>query len=402
MKVLHLIDSGGLYGAEVMLLNLVAEQVRQGLEPVICSMGEKQIAEKPFEAAAAERGFAIRKFRMRAGFNIAGALEILKFAHDQRADILHSHGYKGDILFGFLPKRFRRIPLVTTLHGWTSTGSLNRMKIYEWLDAASLKFMDAVVIVSKGMLSHRKLRNMRLRNLSIVENGMPRPDFAGNVRIPGDRLQTPALNGPLDQDIIDFCRDGFVVGAIGRLSPEKGFSCLLEAASRLMNDTVRDLKIVIIGEGRERTALETLARALNLENKVLFAGYRSHANRYLPCFKAFVLPSFTEGLPITVLEAMQSGTPVIATTVGGIPEALAYGEAGLLVKPGDCNELAKAIRSFHEDPFYAKQLAAQAQTRAFTRYSSEQMALGYSKIYQSIRALAGTGTEREASLRGAK
>ena len=105
MRVLHIIDSGGMYGAEVMLLNLVEEQIRQGLKPVIASIGDNQTGEKPLEIEAHKRGFPLKIFRMRPGPNFIGAWKILNYAKSIDCNLLHSHGYKGNILFGFLPKK---------------------------------------------------------------------------------------------------------------------------------------------------------------------------------------------------------------------------------------------------------------------------------------------------------
>jgi hypothetical protein len=116
MKILHIIDSGGLYGAEVMLLNLVAEQIKLGLDPTIASIGEKHIGEKPLETEALKRGFKLRKFSMYPGPNYPGALKILRFAHGAGIHILHSHGYKGNILFGLMPRKIRNLPLIATIH----------------------------------------------------------------------------------------------------------------------------------------------------------------------------------------------------------------------------------------------------------------------------------------------
>ena len=106
MHVMHIIDSGGMYGAEVMLLNLVEEQVRQGLKPVIASIGDKHTGEKPLEIEAHKRNFPVKTFRMHAGPNFIGAWEILNYAKSIDCDLLHSHGYKGNILFGLIPKKF--------------------------------------------------------------------------------------------------------------------------------------------------------------------------------------------------------------------------------------------------------------------------------------------------------
>ena len=127
MKVLHVIDSGGLYGAEVMLLNLMSEQVAMGLEPILASIGDPGITEKPLETEAIRRGLPVKVFRMRPGPNVWGALKILRFARSELVGLLHSHGYKGNILFGLMPRMLRRIPMVATVHGWTWTGGISRM-----------------------------------------------------------------------------------------------------------------------------------------------------------------------------------------------------------------------------------------------------------------------------------
>jgi len=133
MKILHVTDSGGLYGAEMVLLNLVAEQMKTGLEPTIASIGEKWIQEKPFETEAVKRGLRVVKFRMFPGPNLPGMFKVLRYAQKYGFDILHSHGYKGDVAFGSMPKSIRKLPLVSTLHGWTSVVGFSKNRIYEWL-----------------------------------------------------------------------------------------------------------------------------------------------------------------------------------------------------------------------------------------------------------------------------
>ena len=173
MRVLHVIDSGGMYGAEVMLLNLVEEQIRQGLNPVIASIGDHHCGEKAIEVEARNRNFPVESFRMVPGPNFIGAWKILNYAKSTNCALLHSHGYKANILFGFFPKTIRRLPLMTTVHGWTSTETtFSRMRLYEWLDSLTLSRMDAVVLVNKGMLAHPKIAGRKTVNFYIVNNGI--------------------------------------------------------------------------------------------------------------------------------------------------------------------------------------------------------------------------------------
>ena len=374
MRILHVIDSGGLYGAEMVVLNLAAEQVRQGLEPVIASIGEKGIREKPLEAEAGRRGLKVVKFRMIPGPNLPGMLEVLSYAQKNGFDILHSHGYKGDVAFGFLPRGVRKIPLVSTLHGWTSTNGLSKNRVYEWLQRKSLKHIDAVVLVHRGMLSNPELKKVRGVHFHIVNNAIP---FDPATQ------QTQQTQQTLDQTIVDFCSKGYTVGSIGRLSPEKGYHFLLRAFGSLAagDPTIR---LVILGEGGERGNLENLIRELRLEGRVLLPGYQRNGFKYMPLFRVFALSSTTEGLPITALEAMHAGVPIVATSVGGLTELLTHRETGLLVDKGDVAALSEAIGEVLNSPDLHRKLSSQAKDFAGEKLSSRAMAQGYLGIYTHV------------------
>jgi len=369
MRVLHVIDSGGFYGAEVMLLNLATEQMRMGYHVEIASIGEKGIHEKPIESAALEKGIPVRKFRMRPGPNWLGAMDVLRHAVKGRFDLLHSHGYKGNILFGMLPRRIRRFPMVATLHGWTSVRGAPKMRMYEWLDSLSLRFIDAVVLVNRGMLEHPALMKKRLFHPSIVNNGIASaPDTAPFA---------------MDPAIAEFCEWGFVIGALGRLSPEKGYNHLIDALAILL-ERGRDVHLVIFGEGEERKALEGQVARLGLEERVRMPGFLPNAGCFLPYFDILAMPSLTEGLPITLLEAMRAGVPIAASRVGGIPYLLEEGKSGLLVPPADSAALADALSLLCEQPTIGREMAVAARTRFQTSYTSERMAEGYHRIYLNV------------------
>jgi glycosyltransferase involved in cell wall biosynthesis len=330
------------------------------------------------EQEAIRRGFAVVKFRMAPGPNLAGALAVLRHARRCGFELLHSHGYKGNILFGFMPQCVRRLPMVSTLHGWTSTEGFSKMRAYEWLDACSLRHIDAVVLVNQAMRRHPRLRNLNGARFSVVNNGIPlAEESAGGVAPP-----------PLDRAegrVVDFCAKGFTVGGIGRLSAEKGFGRLVEALG-LLTSQGRDVRLVVIGEGELRGGLEGQVRSLGLSGRVMLPGYLKDARRLLNHFKVFVIPSFTEGLPITLLEAMQAGTPVVASAVGGIPEALGNGRDGILVTPGHPGEIAAGIARCMSDPAFARGAASRAQDRVRSEYDSRGMAEAYLRIYRQAAA----------------
>ncbi|MBJ6723697.1 glycosyltransferase [Geomesophilobacter sediminis] len=365
MKILHLIDSGGMYGAETMLLGLMAEQLRLGLHPILGSIAPPGYPEKPVEAEARRRGLTVVPFRMVPGPNPAGALAILSFAWRERVQILHSHGYKGDILFGFLPRWLRRLPLVSTLHGWTGNGQARgRLALYEWLHGVVLSRVERVVVVNRPMQEHPRLKQRRVR-VEVVPNGIAEP--------------APAREA-LDPALVSFCAAGFVIGAIGRLSPEKGFDLLLEAVAGLVAEG-RDLRLVVVGEGELRGELTRKARELGLEGRFLLPGFIPDGRRCLALFHLFAISSSTEGLPMTLLEAMQARVPVVATGVGGIPEALGEGACGVVTEVS-AGALRQGIREVIDHLDAAAERAHRAQLRVAEHYSSRAMAARYLEIYR--------------------
>ncbi|MPZ18415.1 MAG: glycosyltransferase [Luteitalea sp.] len=385
LRVLHIIDSAGLYGAERVLLELAVEQQKLNHIPTIVSIGSPGCGEKPVERAARERGLPVRIVRMLPGPNLRGALQVLHLARDEAADVLHSHGYKGDILLGFLPRRLRSIPLVATVHGYTDVSGLSRMWLYHRVDRLALRCADRVVLVHRGMTATRGLNRLHDRRWRVIENGIPQA-------APVSSASSADTSSFVDDDIVRFCKSGSVViGAIGRLSREKGFDLMLRAVGQIARDR-DDVVVLILGEGRQRAPLERHARDLGLGDRVLMPGYRSNAKDYLRLFDVFVLPSLTEGLPIVLLEAMQAAVPIVASRVGGVPNVLDEGRGGLLVEPGDSSALARAILRCIDDRALASQLAEYSLTQSSSRFSSRVMAELYLELYLELyREVAAAG-----------
>jgi glycosyltransferase involved in cell wall biosynthesis len=290
--------------------------------------------------------------------------------------VLHSHGYKVNILLGFLPKFVRRLPIVATLHGWTNTGRATKLQFYEWLDGRSVRHLDAGVLVSGSMLSNYRLRNCEPSRVHVVQNGI-------RVSENGAMDSKPLRHGGLDPAIADFCRSGLTIGSIGRLSPEKGYPALLKAVWMLVTGGL-DVRLAILGDGPQKAVLQAEARRLDIASRLLLPGYCSGAADYLPLFAVFVLPSRTECLPLTILEAMRAGVPVVASRVGGIPEILRNGEAGLLVDPQNAGELAASIYRLTSDRQLRRRLCDKERSIVRNCYSLEAMAAKYQLIYKSL------------------
>jgi glycosyltransferase involved in cell wall biosynthesis len=377
MKILHLIDSGGLYGAEKMLISLAAQQQRLGVTVVIGSIRRPGLIDKPLEREARLKGVAVEVFEMRPGPNVFGALRVLKYVWHNQFDLLHSHGYKTNILLGLLPRIIRRVPLVSTLHGWTSTGTWTKMRVNELLDSIALRFVDRIVLVNQGMLSKQEIQTLPRNKINIIDNGI-------DVSIDNELVFEKEEGDFTENRIKAFCRQGVVIASIGRLSIEKGYNYLIEAVARIRKDESENVRLLLIGDGRLRSELQKQAEDAGLKDSFLITGYVDNARRLISKVDIYAISSLTEGLPISLLEAMASGTPIVATAVGGIPHVVEEGQDALLVPPGNGLALKDAIVRLVHNPDLGRCVAARAEIKVKQNYSSEAMAEKYSAMYVEV------------------
>ncbi|WP_199313514.1 glycosyltransferase family 4 protein [Leptolyngbya sp. FACHB-671] len=170
-----------------------------------------------------------------------------------------------------------------------------------------------------------------------------------------------------------------VVGSVGRLDLMKAHEVLLQAISPL-----EGVKVVILGEGEQRTALEKLAFNLGISDRVSLPGWVDNPRLYLPGFDVIALPSRSEGFPLAIVEAMLAARPVIATRVGSVPEAVWHGETGLLIDKNDVNGLTQAIRQLRDDPALRSQLGRRAREVAIAHFTVEAMTESYENLWKKL------------------
>jgi glycosyltransferase involved in cell wall biosynthesis len=174
---------------------------------------------------------------------------------------------------------------------------------------------------------------------------------------------------------------GPLIGSLGRMTDQKGYDVLVRGLRELPGVTA-----VVVGDGPQRSEIEALASAVGVRDRFKVLGWRADARRYLPVLDVFVLPSRFEGFPLSIVEAMLAGTPVVATDVGSISEAIVHGETGLLVSPDDPDALARAVQALLDDPPRRRALAEAARHRASERFTARVMAAGYRQLYEEILA----------------
>jgi glycosyltransferase involved in cell wall biosynthesis len=182
--------------------------------------------------------------------------------------------------------------------------------------------------------------------------------------------------------------NAFVFGTVGRLSEVKNHQTLLKAFARV-SKACPDCLLMIAGDGPLGNTLREQVQALGIENEVVFLGFRGDIPDVLKAFDVFVLPSFREGLPLSMLEAMASGLPIVASEVGGIPEVFGTADIGFLVNSRDVSMITKTLIETARLPSERLQdLGENARQRALENFSSRNMIDGYQKVYEELTSTA--------------
>ena len=349
---------------------LACEQQRRGHEPWIVSIGDPGAGESEFETLARARGIGVAPVRVAPRPTPGVVRSLLATVRSLAPDVLHSHGYKANILLALASRR-QRGPMLATLHGWTSGQRLSALWLYERLDRWALRRLDAVVVVTRTMLALPALRAIPAGRLHVIANGIP-PRAA--------RLAELAARGTpvLPQSLVDFQRRRPTLVAIGRLSAEKGFALLLESFAHA-RAAGPEWQLLIVGEGPERDALSGRIGALGLQERVALAGFVEGADRLLEHAAGFVMSSFSEGMPLVLLEALQWPVAIIATRVGAIPELLVGRANARVVAPRDPAALTAALQALMSAP-----AAAAVSAPPDTTHSVGEMAGAYLRLYEAI------------------
>lgn len=298
--------------------------------------------------------------------------EVRALLRDLAPDVVHTHGYRCDLLHGG-PTRRAGIATVSTVHGSSRMGGLSHL--FEWMQLRALRGFDAVIPVSAPLETTLRRVGVAPGRLHLLPNAVsPRPE----------RTSPAAARAALG--IADDA--GPVLGWVGRLVPVKGADILLHALARLPGGAWR---VSIIGDGPDRPALEALAAQLGIAGRVRFHGEVDDAARYLPAFDALVLSSRSEGTPIVVLEAMQAAVPVVAARVGGVPDLLGDGVAGWLVATEDPDALAEGLRVLLEHPAEGARRGAAGRVRIAEAYDPARWIAEHERIYRAAIARRRVG-----------
>ena len=358
--VAHLIEMDGPGGAERLVALLAG---------AVADAGARSIAFLPDGG----EGWLTRELRL-VGITVEhvpvdshrrtiAALEALFRRHD--VAVAHSHEF-AMALCGTVAARRTGAGHVITMHGGRHyAGSWHRRLA---LRLAATHSGALVAVCREGARALRRDLWLSRRRVLTIPNGV----------LPHD----PGPSAPLRNDLGLAEQDPLIV-AVGNLYPVKGHRYLIEALG-LLRDRHPRAHVAIVGRGELHEPLETLARSLGVEHRVHLLGFRPDVGSVLAAADLFAMPSLSEGLPLALLEAMRAGLPIVASDVGGVRTALANGDAGLIVSPGDARDLATALDWLLSQPGVAAALGARAEAHAAARYDFQHTADCYASLYATL------------------
>jgi glycosyltransferase involved in cell wall biosynthesis len=294
--------------------------------------------------------------------------ECIRICRERNVTIWHAHDYKSNAL-GLLVRGFHRMHLVTTAHGWVRFTS--RTPLYYKIDRYCMKRYEEVICVSQDLQERCLESGVLPGRLHQIDNAIVLEDYS---------TAAPTL---ADKARFGFDRQRFLIGAVGRLSEEKGFHHLIDVVGRLVRDG-HPVGLIIAGEGHLREQLQQQVDDLRLHDHVRLSGFLTDPRELYHAIDLFVLSSLREGLPNVVLEAMASRRAVVATHCNGIPKLVQHKRNGLIVPSDNAEALHDAIRECVLSDVLRTQLADEGRRTVEERFCFNQRMKKVVEVYRQL------------------
>lgn len=381
-KVLYIITKSVWGGAQRYVYDLAINLPRDKFEPIVAAGGSGPLFNKLKEAnirtiviPGLERDINIVK-------ELKSFWHLVKILFAEKPEIVHLNSSKTGCIgaiavFIYKIILWRNKPItVFTVHGWSFLEPRPRWqnKIIYLISRISSVFQDKIILIcTKDYKIAQEF--IPLHKLSLIFNGIERGDYIDR-RIGRETLSKKIKN--------NLQPDQIVIGTVAELTKNKGLQYLVYAIHMIQNQHPRiNFCAVIIGDGEDYSRLENQINSRGLRKKIFLAGFIPDANRYITAFDIFVLPSLKEGLPYTIMEAMNGLTPVVASDVGGIPDLINHDKNGILVSPSDPKELSQALIQLIENKEKRMSIQKEAIKTLEAKFTLDTMLAKTINLYDS-------------------
>jgi glycosyltransferase involved in cell wall biosynthesis len=321
-----------------------------------------------FEKEATRLGASLRFLKQRGRNYFSLLTQTTAEVKKQNINIVQTHGFKPTFL-GFFVRFICKVRWVCFMHGTTNENL--KVRMYNLVDNILQLFSHRTVLVSEAQ-RQKVLGGNDKRRAHVLHNAV-------DIDCPMQKSEQP----PPIREMYSIPIESKIVVAVGRFSPEKGMDVLIEAFQLLLRQ-VEGTHLILVGDGQERKAIEAQVQNLGLSDKVHFTGYTKTPGDYVAEADVVALPSRSEGIPNTVLEAMAIGLPVVATAVGGVPEIIQDGLNGRLVPPSQPALLANALAEVLSKPELHRRLSLAGRQRVSDAFSIEARVRKLLALYQDV------------------
>jgi len=358
MKILHVETGRHLYGGPQQVIYLIAALSERGHESTLVCPPDSGI-----DAAARTAGIRVKNLFCAGDLDLPFAYRLTQYLQSSQPDLVHCHSRRGADMLGGLAASFADVPAIVS----------RRVDNTEMRLMAALRYRPfrRIIAISEAIAEVLRDRGIDDERIEVIRSAVDterfatRPDcdaFCAEFDIPGSAC---------------------VIAAAGQLIPRKGHRYLLQAVADI-KQSQPNIRLIIFGEGYLNNQLRAQATSLGLDNTVQFAGFRDDLDDYMACFDIFVHPALTEGLGVATLKAAAAGLPVIGFDAGGLPEAIADGETGLLVPSENAELLQQAIKTLIDDDGLRQRMGAAGRERMQKEFSIATMADKHAALYESI------------------
>jgi glycosyltransferase involved in cell wall biosynthesis len=366
-NILLYTETSGIGGAEKVLLDLATSLDRKSYNIYVVLHRSRWLHEQ-----LSKNDIPVEIIPSKHGWDLGFLRDFMKYCKEIKADLINSHLF-GANLYASIAGIFLGIPVVATVHNeYIMPGS--RIRHLGTKNFIVRRFAKRIILVAEYM----------------------KKDYIEKGRYPSSKLRT-IYNGIAIKDSLSaeekaasrqklgLAKDDIVIGNVANFRAPKGHNYLIEAAAKVV-ERYPAARFLLVGEGTGelREKAERQIETLGLKKNVLLLGFRTDVEELLKSFDIFVLSSISEGLPLSVVEAMGSGLPIVSTGVGGLPELVEEGGNGHLVPPKDSGKLAAALINLLNDNELRERMGLRSREIAESKFSINNMINKYQDLYRQI------------------
>jgi sugar transferase (PEP-CTERM/EpsH1 system associated) len=360
-KVLHLVQGLDVGGLEYMVVALVNRLDRKKFIPSICCFDKLgKLQDKLLDDTE------VILLKRKPGKDLLYPFKLAAFLKKENIDVIHLHNQTA-FFYGVLAGKIAGVKRIVYTEHARDVAPNFKVRI---MDKILSHMADRIVVVAEFLKKNLvKKEWMNPASITTIYNGIDGDVF-------GREFNRDEITGELE-----ISSAAKIIGIVARLQGIKNHKCLIRAMQKV-SKRFPDAILLIIGDGSLRGELMELVSSEDLQDNIHFLGTRNDIPRLLSMLDIFVLCSLSEGLPLTILEAMAAGKPIVATGVGGIPEVIQDGADGIIIPSDDSDSLAEAIEELLSDDGKRPDMGLKARKKFEERFTVQAMVEEYEKIYE--------------------